>query len=153
VRLYGIFNPNGPRLKDLSQILDESINDNKYISIIATCFCAHILASKIGEGDRVLLGLHLNRLINNVLLLKSILYRHLRQSILNLIAWEVFMKSIIDYSCAQISTNVSAHLKSEYHNGKIYYEMNSRKICLPDNPLNKPSQENLEYHQNEIFLR
>jgi putative restriction endonuclease len=48
---------------------------------------------------------------------------------------------------------VSEHLKSEYHNGKIYYEMNERKIWLPDNPLNKPNQENLEYHQNHIFLR
>ena len=48
---------------------------------------------------------------------------------------------------------VSEHLKSEYHNGKIYYEMNARKIWLPDNPLNKPSQENLEYHHNHIFLR
>ena len=47
---------------------------------------------------------------------------------------------------------VSEHLKSEYHNGKIYYEMNSRKIWLPENQLNKPSQENLEYHQNHIFL-
>jgi hypothetical protein len=65
----------------------------------------------------------------------------------------VFMKSIMDYSRAQISTNLSEHLKSEYHNGKIYYEMNARKIWLPDNPLNKPSQENLEYHQNHIFLR
>jgi hypothetical protein len=26
---------------------------------------------------------------------------------------DVFMKSIMDYSCAQISTNLSAHLKSE----------------------------------------
>jgi len=55
--------------------------------------------------DKVLSGLLLNRLINNVLLLKSIRYRHLRPPILNLIAWEVLMKSIMDYSCAQISTN------------------------------------------------
>jgi putative restriction endonuclease len=48
---------------------------------------------------------------------------------------------------------VSERLKSEFHNGKIYYEMNSRKIWLPDNPLNKPSQENLEYHQSHIFLQ
>ena len=48
---------------------------------------------------------------------------------------------------------VSEHLKSEYHNGKIYYEMNARKISLPPNPLNKPSQENLEYHQTHIFLK
>src|ERR1035437_2260639 len=48
---------------------------------------------------------------------------------------------------------VSEHLKSEYHNGRIYYEMNSRKIWLPKNPANTPSRENLEYHQNEIFLR
>ena len=48
---------------------------------------------------------------------------------------------------------VSERLNSEYHNGKIYYEMNAHKICLPDNPLNKPSQENLEYHQNHIFLK
>jgi len=40
--------PIGPRLKNLSLILDESINDNKYISNIATWFCTHILASKIG---------------------------------------------------------------------------------------------------------
>ena len=48
---------------------------------------------------------------------------------------------------------VSEHLKSEYHNGKIYYEMNARKIWLPENQLNKPCQENLEYYQNHIFLR
>src|SRR5664279_4131534 len=48
---------------------------------------------------------------------------------------------------------VSEHLESEYHNGKIYYEMNARKIWLPDNPSDRPNRENLEYHQNEIFLR
>jgi hypothetical protein len=35
----------------------------------------------------------------------------------------IFMKSIMDYSCAQISTNLSAHLKtiSSLDNPKIFY--------------------------------
>ena len=39
-----------------------------------------------GFRNKTLSGLQLNRLINNVLSLKSILYRHLRQPILNRIA-------------------------------------------------------------------
>jgi putative restriction endonuclease len=38
---------------------------------------------------------------------------------------------------------VSEHLKSEFHNGRIYYEMNSRKISFPDNPSDRPNRENL----------
>jgi putative restriction endonuclease len=47
---------------------------------------------------------------------------------------------------------VSERLKSEYHNGRIYYEMNGNKIWYPGNPAEAPRKENLEYHQNHIFL-
>jgi putative restriction endonuclease len=46
---------------------------------------------------------------------------------------------------------VSDSLKDEFNNGKTYYQLDKKKIWLPNEPGFWPAQENLEYHMNEIF--
>lgn len=46
---------------------------------------------------------------------------------------------------------VSEKLEEEFHNGKIYYEMQNSKIWLPQDPIDRPNRVHLEYHNSEIF--
>lgn len=47
---------------------------------------------------------------------------------------------------------VSGRLNEEYNNGKTYYQLDQKKIWLPSEKEHWPDQENLEYHQQEVFL-
>ena len=47
---------------------------------------------------------------------------------------------------------VGDRLDSEYHNGKIYYELSGRRIWTPASPFDQPARENLEYHSSEVFV-
>lgn len=46
---------------------------------------------------------------------------------------------------------VSSLLESEYNNGKIYYALEGRHICTPQNVYDRPDPEKLAYHASEIF--
>lgn len=47
---------------------------------------------------------------------------------------------------------ISARLKEEFNNGKIYYEMNGRKLLtLPGTIRDMPSKEFLQWHNDNIY--
>lgn len=46
---------------------------------------------------------------------------------------------------------VGDRLRTEYQNGRIYYELNGRSMHLPKSIDERPSQEFLEYHNNRIY--
>jgi putative restriction endonuclease len=47
---------------------------------------------------------------------------------------------------------VSNHLRDEWHNGRVYYELDGREIKLPTERLCWPSREALEWHVDSVFL-
>jgi putative restriction endonuclease len=47
---------------------------------------------------------------------------------------------------------VSDRLKDEFNNGKTYYQLDKQKIWLPSDKSDWPSRENLEYHQQMLFM-
>lgn len=47
---------------------------------------------------------------------------------------------------------VSPRLEHEYHNGKIYYQLEDRELWLPPTAANRPRKEYLERHNEEVFL-
>jgi putative restriction endonuclease len=48
---------------------------------------------------------------------------------------------------------VSKHIREEFSNGREYYALHGRKLlCLPADPVNRPSVEYLEWHQNSRYL-
>lgn len=53
-----------------------------------------------------------------------------------------------DYSFA-----VSDALRDEYENGRVYYELDGRRLRAPRNPEDRASSEHLEWHSAEVFRR
>jgi putative restriction endonuclease len=47
---------------------------------------------------------------------------------------------------------VSPRLEHEYHNGKIYYQLEGTEIWLPKNEADRPRRKHLEQHNDEVFL-
>jgi putative restriction endonuclease len=47
---------------------------------------------------------------------------------------------------------VSQRLKTEYKNGKTYYPLHGRHLLMPKNVYEKPSQEFLEWHNENVFV-
>ncbi len=47
---------------------------------------------------------------------------------------------------------VSARLKADFENGKIYYNMQNNELALPADPSRRPSPEALAWHRENIFL-
>ena len=48
---------------------------------------------------------------------------------------------------------VSPHLRDDFSNGKVYYEMHEREIRLPANVTAQPKREALEFHYDKIFRK
>jgi putative restriction endonuclease len=46
---------------------------------------------------------------------------------------------------------VSRRLRDEYANGRAYYELDERRIHIPDDPAAQPNQELLAWHEAEVF--
>jgi len=52
----------------------------------------------------------------------------------------------------ELRIEVSSRLKEEFNNGKIYYEMNGRKLLvLPDSNRDKPNIDYLEWHNENVY--
>jgi putative restriction endonuclease len=49
------------------------------------------------------------------------------------------------------SFEVGDRLRTEYDNGKIYYELNGRTVHVPRQPELRPSQESLTYHNEHVY--
>ncbi|GIV04300.1 MAG: hypothetical protein KatS3mg015_3130 [Fimbriimonadales bacterium] len=47
---------------------------------------------------------------------------------------------------------VSPRLEHEFHNGKIYYQLEGTELWLPERPEDRPAKERLERHNDEVFL-
>ncbi|MGA1465621.1 MAG: HNH endonuclease [Balneolaceae bacterium] len=47
---------------------------------------------------------------------------------------------------------VSGRLNEEFNNGKTYYQLDQKKIWLPNEKDHWPDQQNLEYHREHVFL-
>jgi putative restriction endonuclease len=48
---------------------------------------------------------------------------------------------------------VSARIREEYENGKIYYAMaGNRLAALPQREADRPSQDFLEWHNQKVYL-
>ncbi len=48
---------------------------------------------------------------------------------------------------------VSRQLREEYANGRVYYELEGRRISTPGNPADRPDTEFLEWHGDVVFRR
>jgi putative restriction endonuclease len=48
---------------------------------------------------------------------------------------------------------VSRRLAQEWENGKAYYAMDGREICLPGRPADRPDSELLRWHNDNVFER
>lgn len=48
---------------------------------------------------------------------------------------------------------VSRRIDAEFHNGKIYYELDGKSIRVPDQADARPDKRALEWHANTLFLR
>lgn len=46
---------------------------------------------------------------------------------------------------------VSGALRDEYANGRLYYELDGRRILLPAAPENHPDRELLDWHSSTVF--
>lgn len=49
------------------------------------------------------------------------------------------------------SFEVGQRLRTEYQNGKVYYELHGRRVRVPDRPADRPSEEFLTYHNERIY--
>jgi len=47
---------------------------------------------------------------------------------------------------------VSRRIKEEFENGRDYYRLQGNIIRLPNNPLDRPSKEYLEWHNSNVYL-
>ena len=47
---------------------------------------------------------------------------------------------------------VSPRLATEYHNGKVYYQLEGSELWLPERLEDQPASEHLERHNDEVFL-
>lgn len=47
---------------------------------------------------------------------------------------------------------VSERLAEEYHNGKVYYQLQDAPIWVPQEPARRPDRQALEYHGSEVFV-
>ncbi len=47
---------------------------------------------------------------------------------------------------------VSHRIKDEYENGRDYYRLQGAELRLPSNPINRPSQEYIKWHNNNKYL-
>ncbi len=47
---------------------------------------------------------------------------------------------------------VSPRLQHEYHNGKVYYQLEGTELWLPQSHDDRPKREHLERHNDEVFL-
>jgi putative restriction endonuclease len=52
---------------------------------------------------------------------------------------------------SDLRLEVSSRLKSEFDNGRIYYEMAGRRLAAPRNPQARPSPEALRWHADNVF--
>jgi putative restriction endonuclease len=48
---------------------------------------------------------------------------------------------------------VSSHLKRDFDNGEVYYQLHGKDMWLPSEPDYRPRQELLEWHADTVFLR
>ncbi len=48
---------------------------------------------------------------------------------------------------------VSRKIREDFENGRNYYRLNRTELLLPKNPEQRPSRTNLQWHNDEIFLR
>ncbi len=46
---------------------------------------------------------------------------------------------------------VSHRLKDEFDNGKEYYSLRGRNIVLPESPVLRPSEEQLNWHNENVY--
>jgi putative restriction endonuclease len=46
---------------------------------------------------------------------------------------------------------VSRRLHDEWHNGRVYYELDGREIVIPEHEALRPSREALEWHADTVF--
>lgn len=46
---------------------------------------------------------------------------------------------------------VSASLRDDYQNGRVYYALDGKEIRLPSDPAKRPERELLEWHGEEVF--
>jgi putative restriction endonuclease len=47
---------------------------------------------------------------------------------------------------------VSKRIKQEYENGRDYYALHGRRLeVIPSNPIERPSSEFIEWHNNHVF--
>lgn len=47
---------------------------------------------------------------------------------------------------------VSERLRRDWHNGRIYYEHDGKKLWVPEDPERRPTRELLEWHADSVFL-
>lgn len=47
---------------------------------------------------------------------------------------------------------VSPRLEDEFHNGRIYYQLEGTELWLPKDEADRPTREHLERHNDEVFL-
>jgi putative restriction endonuclease len=53
----------------------------------------------------------------------------------------------------EFHVEVSKRIREEFSNGREYYALHGKKLlCLPADPVNRPSSEYLEWHQNNRYL-
>lgn len=79
----------------------------------------------------------------------------------NLVSNGLFMRSdlhkLFDQGYVTVSTSfhveVSRWIKEEYENGRDYYALDGRRLMvIPSNVADRPSQNFLEWHNNNVFL-
>jgi len=46
---------------------------------------------------------------------------------------------------------VSRKIKEEFENGRDYYSLHGRELWLPANPTDRPSQEYVKWHNENIY--
>lgn len=54
---------------------------------------------------------------------------------------------------ADLTFAVGDSLRHDWKNGRVYYELDGRDLCLPEDPAARPSQEHLEWHRSEVFRK
>jgi len=53
----------------------------------------------------------------------------------------------------EFHVEVSKRIREEFSNGREYYALHGKRLlCLPVDPVNRPSSENLEWYQNNRYL-
>lgn len=52
----------------------------------------------------------------------------------------------------ELRFEVSTRIRTEFENGRHYYELHGRAVRPPDDPRDRPNAEFLRWHNNEVFL-